>query len=205
MENTCPPGFHSQGKGHCTLSLGFILRRGDGIQTLVSPTKPYAQVDIVVPKELLETILDKVTARKAPEFQSVVMSLHDVLSGDFFANYIKKGNYPVKPKRIATSSTSETAYSISGDILMLSEGRIGIDNVFALSHGIRHGHQSGSCSSFAHFFFLQKKENLCCSWTGKLMSVLVLSASLMESKANAERNLVGVRFLQMGILVAVAN
>lgn len=34
-----------------------------------------------------------VTDRPAPEFKRVVMSLHDILSGDFFTEYIKKGEW----------------------------------------------------------------------------------------------------------------
>ncbi|KAK5657789.1 hypothetical protein OQA88_2862 [Cercophora sp. LCS_1] len=41
------------------------------------------------------------------------MSLHDVLGGDFFTEYIKKGS-----------------------VMMLSKGRRGIDNVFMLKHGL---------------------------------------------------------------------
>lgn len=40
------------------------------------------------------------------------MSLQDVLGGDFYTEYIRKG-----------------------DVMMLSEGRIGIDNVYSVKDG----------------------------------------------------------------------
>ncbi|KAK0620008.1 ribonuclease P 40kDa subunit-domain-containing protein [Immersiella caudata] len=72
------------------------------------------RVDVIVPKEGYEAIWAAlVKDRDAPKFEKVVMSLQDVLSGYFFTEYIKKGN-----------------------IMMLSEGRIGIDNVFCLKDGV---------------------------------------------------------------------
>ncbi|KAL2019304.1 hypothetical protein VTK56DRAFT_9771 [Thermocarpiscus australiensis] len=72
------------------------------------------RADLIVPQEMFDVVQAKlVRDRPAPEFKRVIMSLHDILSGEFFAEYIKKGN-----------------------ILMLSEGRRGIDNVFVLRSGI---------------------------------------------------------------------
>ncbi|KAK3390802.1 ribonuclease P 40kDa subunit-domain-containing protein [Podospora didyma] len=72
------------------------------------------RVDLILPQEAYDAVYAKlVSDRPAPEFKRVVMSLHDILSGDFFAEYIKKGN-----------------------INMLSEGRRGIDNVFCLKNGV---------------------------------------------------------------------
>jgi len=47
------------------------------------------------------------------------MSLQDVLAGDFYIEYVKKG-----------------------DIMMLSAGRIGIDNVYSLKNGMCATHRS---------------------------------------------------------------
>jgi ribonucleases P/MRP protein subunit RPP40 len=48
-----------------------------------------------MPQEAFEAVHAKlVRDRPAPEFKRVVMSLHDILSGDFFAEYIKKGTDP---------------------------------------------------------------------------------------------------------------
>ncbi|KAK4134075.1 hypothetical protein BT67DRAFT_449671 [Trichocladium antarcticum] len=71
------------------------------------------KADLILPQEVFDVVQEKlVTDRPAPEFKRVVMSLHDILSGDFLTEYIKKGN-----------------------VLMLSEGRRGIDNVFSLRSG----------------------------------------------------------------------
>ncbi|KAL2267078.1 hypothetical protein VTJ83DRAFT_4355 [Remersonia thermophila] len=87
-----------------------------------SKSKPWAslaaqdfvhRVDLVMPQEVFELVQEKLLRDKpAPTFSRVVMSLHDILTGDFFTEYIKNGN-----------------------ILMLSEGRRGIDNVFYLRGG----------------------------------------------------------------------
>ncbi|KAK3379235.1 ribonuclease P 40kDa subunit-domain-containing protein [Lasiosphaeria ovina] len=72
------------------------------------------RADLIVPQEAYDAIHAKlVEGRRAPEFKRVVMSLHDILTSEFFVEYIKKG-----------------------DILMLSEGRRDIDNVFSLESGI---------------------------------------------------------------------
>ncbi|KAL2129544.1 hypothetical protein VTI74DRAFT_7628 [Chaetomium olivicolor] len=72
------------------------------------------RADLVVPQEVFDLLQETLlkTKTSAPEFKRVVMSLHDILTGDFFKEYIKKGN-----------------------VLMLSKGRRGIDNVFALRSG----------------------------------------------------------------------
>jgi ribonuclease P/MRP protein subunit RPP40 len=45
-----------------------------------------------MPQELLELVQEKLLMPKpAPEYKRVAMSLHDILSGDFFTEYIKKG------------------------------------------------------------------------------------------------------------------
>ncbi|KAK3323679.1 ribonuclease P 40kDa subunit-domain-containing protein [Cercophora scortea] len=71
------------------------------------------KADLIIPQEAFEAAHAKlVKDSPAPEYKRVVMSLHDILSGEFFIQYIKQG-----------------------DIIMLSEGRRGIDNVFSLRNG----------------------------------------------------------------------
>ena len=49
-------------------------------------------MDVILPKEAYEAIWAAVVKdRDAPKFKKVVMSLQDILSGDFFTEYIKKG------------------------------------------------------------------------------------------------------------------
>ena len=58
------------------------------------------------------------------------MSLQDVLSRDFFVEYIKNGACAVW--RLLCLWLTCTP---SGEVAMLSEGRVGIDNVFSLRSG----------------------------------------------------------------------
>jgi ribonucleases P/MRP protein subunit RPP40 len=49
-------------------------------------------VDVIVPEEAFEAVCAAVVKNSdAPKFKKVVMSLQDILSGDFFTEYIKKG------------------------------------------------------------------------------------------------------------------
>ncbi|KAH6635084.1 ribonuclease P 40kDa subunit-domain-containing protein [Chaetomium sp. MPI-SDFR-AT-0129] len=90
---------------------------------LPSKSKPWAtltsqdfvhRADLIIPEELLELVQEKLlTEERAPKYTRVVMSLHDILSGSFFTEYIKIGN-----------------------VSMLSEGRRGIDNVFFIRAGV---------------------------------------------------------------------
>ncbi|KAK0636519.1 ribonuclease P 40kDa subunit-domain-containing protein [Bombardia bombarda] len=71
------------------------------------------KADLLVPQEAFDAVHAKlVRDTPAPVFKRVIMSLHDAISGHFFYEYIKKG-----------------------DIMMLSEGRRGLDNVFCLKSG----------------------------------------------------------------------
>ncbi|KAI1115312.1 ribonuclease P 40kDa subunit, partial [Nemania sp. NC0429] len=72
------------------------------------------KIDLILPEALLQVVKEKIlddTAR-IPSYQRVVMTLGQVLEGDFFTQYIKIGN-----------------------IMMLSEGKVGTDNVFSIKDG----------------------------------------------------------------------
>ncbi|KAI2626274.1 ribonuclease P 40kDa subunit [Xylaria nigripes] len=72
------------------------------------------KVDLIIPEEVLQLVKEGIlddTAR-TPQYRRVIMTLGQVLEGDFFTQYIKIGN-----------------------IIMLSEGKIGVDNVFAIKDG----------------------------------------------------------------------
>ncbi|KAH8894229.1 ribonuclease P 40kDa subunit [Thozetella sp. PMI_491] len=74
------------------------------------------KVDLIIPEDVYEIAHKKlVDDRPAPVCQRVVMALGDVLSGAFFTEYIKLRS-----------------------ILMLSQGRMLIDNVFTLRDGKLH-------------------------------------------------------------------
>ncbi|OIW28797.1 hypothetical protein CONLIGDRAFT_654905 [Coniochaeta ligniaria NRRL 30616] len=67
------------------------------------------KVDLILPQEAFQLVRDSLLNGPPPEYRRVVMTLGDILTGDFLKEYIKQGN-----------------------IMMLSEGTIGVDNVFVL-------------------------------------------------------------------------
>lgn len=70
-----------------------------------------SQLELVVPQSSAD-IVQKTLASARPRYARVVMTLGQVLEGAFFTEYVKAGN-----------------------MLMLSEGRLGQDNVFSLKDG----------------------------------------------------------------------
>lgn len=71
------------------------------------------QVDLVMPQDQWQAVQERLVGNvPAPEFCRVTMTLLQILRGDFFTEYIK-----------------------IGDIVMLSRGRNGLDNVFTLKDG----------------------------------------------------------------------
>ncbi|KIW13387.1 hypothetical protein PV08_08575 [Exophiala spinifera] len=71
-------------------------------------------VTATLPEELYDIIWREIEASLAiHKYSKVIMKLEDVLQGDFFNGYIKRGN-----------------------ILMLSEGEPGVDEVFSLRQGV---------------------------------------------------------------------
>ncbi|KAI1382951.1 ribonuclease P 40kDa subunit [Hypoxylon trugodes] len=73
------------------------------------------KVDLILPQELVQIVTDKIVGdpNRAPTFYKVIMTLGQIIDGDFFTEYIKIGN-----------------------IIMLSEGRLDSDNVFSLKDGV---------------------------------------------------------------------
>lgn len=50
------------------------------------------QVDLILPAEVHDAVSEQLAkASKPPRYSRVVMSLGDVLQGDFFTEYIKRG------------------------------------------------------------------------------------------------------------------
>ncbi|KAI3331604.1 ribonuclease P 40kDa subunit [Xylariaceae sp. AK1471] len=72
------------------------------------------KIDIILPEELLQLVKERLLddAARVPSYYRVIMTLGQVLEGDFFTQYIKIGN-----------------------IMMLSEGKVGTDNVFSIRNG----------------------------------------------------------------------
>ncbi|KAI0206536.1 ribonuclease P 40kDa subunit [Astrocystis sublimbata] len=71
-------------------------------------------VDLILPESLLHLIKEKILddAARSPRYHRVIMTLGQILEGNFFTQYIKIGN-----------------------IMMLSEGKIGAGNVFSIKDG----------------------------------------------------------------------
>ncbi|KAF4344112.1 ribonuclease P MRP subunit POP1 [Fusarium beomiforme] len=72
------------------------------------------KVDLILPSEVYDAASEKLGGvQKSPNCSKVVMSLGDILQGDFFTEYIKKG-----------------------DIMMLSEGKATNGTLFTLREGV---------------------------------------------------------------------
>jgi ribonuclease P/MRP protein subunit RPP40 len=71
------------------------------------------KVDLILPAEVHDAVSEQLAKTEGPPLYSrVVMSVGDILQGDFFTEYIKKG-----------------------DIIMLSEGRMTVGTLFTLCEG----------------------------------------------------------------------
>lgn len=69
---------------------------------------------MLMPDEMYQMVWTKLDAEvKTIKYAKVIMKLHEVLEGEFFTQFIKKG-----------------------DIVMLSEGCAGVDNIFSLRDGV---------------------------------------------------------------------
>ncbi|KAG9248393.1 ribonuclease P 40kDa subunit [Calycina marina] len=72
------------------------------------------KTELIVPDELYEIIKNEAFLEKnTPKYSRVIMTLGEITSGEFFNEYIKRGN-----------------------VLMLSEWRTGVDKVYTLRDGI---------------------------------------------------------------------
>ncbi|KAI1133156.1 ribonuclease P 40kDa subunit [Nemania abortiva] len=72
------------------------------------------KIDLILPEELLHLVKEKILddTTRIPSYRRVIMTLGQVVEGDFFTQYIKIGN-----------------------IMMLSEGKVDTDNVFSIKDG----------------------------------------------------------------------
>ncbi|WEW61568.1 ribonuclease P subunit [Emydomyces testavorans] len=109
-------------KEKCYTSIGLLPPY---IEPTQAPTKrsPFSAIsghpfihstELILPEEVYQTAWDAIARRIGVcQYAKVFMSLSDVIEGDFFNQYIK-----------------------IGDILLISEGRSGVDNVYSLRNGI---------------------------------------------------------------------
>ncbi|KAK4078231.1 uncharacterized protein Triagg1_3247 [Trichoderma aggressivum f. europaeum] len=80
--------------------------------TAISDLDFIHKVDLIIPQDIYEAVAQKMTEREAPAYYRVVMTLGQVLETKFLTQYIKLGN-----------------------IMMLSEGKTTIGNLFTLREG----------------------------------------------------------------------
>lgn len=97
---------------------------------------------MVLPEELYDLIWDKIEDEsKKASYAKVILKLQDIISGTFFTEYVKKGRSSSSisccswPSKRFSQSHDFSSLIFAGNVLMLSEGRPGIDNVFSLRDG----------------------------------------------------------------------
>lgn len=102
------------------------------------------QVELLLPEELYDLIWKELEARLANiRYSHVVMSLSDLLEADFFNIYIKTGIFLILSSITPNLSQSIPRLTlvisdmIVGNVLMLSEGRPGVDNLYTLKDGMQ--------------------------------------------------------------------
>ena len=72
-------------------------------------------VTVILPDDLYRTVWDGVeTEMSRPKYAKVIMKLEDVLKGDFFTKYIKKGGWDSMPSPTQPYHNSETHESDTG-------------------------------------------------------------------------------------------
>jgi ribonuclease P/MRP protein subunit RPP40 len=89
---------------------------------------------LVLPQEIYEVVRGELERRGGvvrDVYARVFMKLGELLAGDFFMEYIKKGEWD-----ISTIWVMRRADLGAGNIMMLSEGRPLVDNVFSLYDGV---------------------------------------------------------------------
>ncbi|KAF8865463.1 hypothetical protein BDZ45DRAFT_580058 [Acephala macrosclerotiorum] len=87
------------------------------------------KVELILPEEIYEIIKhDLMTNLPLASYSRVILPLAALLRGEFFNEYIKKGGITSKPP--------VKYISFYCNILMLSEGKIGVDNVYSLREGV---------------------------------------------------------------------
>jgi ribonucleases P/MRP protein subunit RPP40 len=87
-----------------------------------------------LPEELHRQVRDKLEGDLGTlRYSRVQLCLLDIVSGDFFNRYIKQGRFNAMDAK--TAARGKLTHPAIGDILLLSEGRPSVDNVFSLKDG----------------------------------------------------------------------
>ncbi|KAF7545426.1 hypothetical protein G7Z17_g9178 [Cylindrodendrum hubeiense] len=89
------------------------------------------KVDLILPAEAYASVQQVIEMHQPPQYSKVTMALGDILEGEFFTEYIKKGAslhvHYRQPENLLNWRT--------GNILMLSEGKTTMGNLFTLHEG----------------------------------------------------------------------
>ncbi|KAH2963640.1 hypothetical protein KXW00_005959 [Aspergillus fumigatus] len=95
-------------------------------------------VEILLPEEVYSSIKDSLDAKvQKLRYARVFMSPSALLEGDFFNTYIKAGtSFPFVFHDLVAKRSPLVLTSHPGNILMISEGRSGSDNIYTLKDGI---------------------------------------------------------------------
>jgi ribonuclease P/MRP protein subunit RPP40 len=89
-----------------------------------------SKVELILPEELYEIIKNEILKERArPTYSRVIMPLEALLEGEFFNEYIKKG------MGLSPTFRDSKVDVVLGNILMLSEGKTGVDKVYSLREG----------------------------------------------------------------------
>ena len=104
-------------------------------------------MQLILPQELHDVVWKDVEAKISDiQYSRVIMSLSELLEGEFFNHYIKIGistlvhvlrdlwHIILCIKHVFTPLIS-SSHLFSGNILMLSEGRPGVDDRYSLKDG----------------------------------------------------------------------
>ena len=94
-------------------------------------TERVTQVLLVLPQDNANKLKETfTTGLSALQYAKVYIKLSEIIEGDFFNQYIKTG----KEKKERAPGPADID---AGNILMLSEGRPGLDHIFSLCEGLR--------------------------------------------------------------------
>lgn len=88
-----------------------------------------AQVELIFPQEFAPAWESVRSKLRQLQYIRVILSLSALLEDDFFNTFIKAGVLTFLSRVICRDPNS------AGNLLMLSEGRPGVDNVFSLHNG----------------------------------------------------------------------
>ena len=92
-------------------------------------------MELIFPEEIHEIMKREVLDElPKPAYSRVILPLKALLEGEFFNEYIKKGML----KFWMLISRTWMLMRMAGNILMLSEGTLGVDNTYLLREGMFH-------------------------------------------------------------------